>query len=67
MQKCGFLPCLRINFDNKYSCTMNKFFENIENWAKDNWDDISILLFIGLPSGLLCLIFFGCLDFTKLF
>jgi len=46
---------------------MKKNIDSIKKWGKENWDDISILLLVGLPTGLLCLILVGYIDFSKLF
>jgi hypothetical protein len=46
---------------------MSKIISNIKEWGQENWDDISLLLFIGLPAGLLCILIFSKLDMSKLF
>jgi len=46
---------------------MKKIADNIKEWARKNWDDIRILLLIGIPSGILCMILSRFMDFSKLF
>lgn len=46
---------------------MNKIIDHIKNWFKENRDDILLLLFVGLPTGLICILFSGCINFSNLF
>ncbi len=46
--------------------TMKKFVNNIKEWVIENWDDIRVLLFIGIPSGIVCIVLYKCIVLSRL-
>jgi hypothetical protein len=46
---------------------MSRFIDKIKEWGQENWDDISLLIYVGIPSGLLCILLFSHMDYSKLF
>jgi hypothetical protein len=45
---------------------MKTGYKRIHDWVAMNLDDLEILLFVGLPFGILLILLSGCFDFTNL-
>jgi ABC-type Fe3+-siderophore transport system permease subunit len=46
---------------------MGKKNNKIGKLRKKNWDDIRLLLLVGIPSGIICIFFTRFIDYSNLF
>ena len=46
---------------------MSKTLKKLEKIGRDNWDDIRLLLIVGIPSGLIFIFLAKFIDYSNLF